>query len=245
MRIEIFQSYQGSILSEDKITNGIGKIPLSILSRFYFIWMSMMYWGVVVGLSILSRFYFINSKLTILGPYIDLSILSRFYFIYARRDNPASELFLSILSRFYFICGYLWKLNYLRLSFNPIKVLFYQVKQTVKVIEPKRLSILSRFYFINKRITEEEKNAKLSILSRFYFIGFDLDLLMTIDMTFNPIKVLFYHGSGDWYFRYQIAFNPIKVLFYQLRDLSFCRDESAFNPIKVLFYHGELRLSIA
>ena len=172
MRIEIFQSYQGSILSEDKITNGIGKIPLSILSRFYFIWMSMMYWGVVVGLSILSRFYFINSKLTILGPYIDLSILSRFYFIYARRDNPASELFLSILSRFYFICGYLWKLNYLRLSFNPIKVLFYQVKQTVKVIEPKRLSILSRFYFINKRITEEEKNAKLSILSRFYFIPF-------------------------------------------------------------------------
>ena len=156
------------------IRMGSGKTTLvralSILWRFYFIifwrfhhlWTTFFqsYQGSILSKSICRKQLvprpfqsYQGSILSIHGHYSKLqfsllSILSRFYFITDHIPPHTGSKRLSILSRFYFITKRLKKFSDLFLTFNPIKVLFYQAYNFNKEIINQILSILSRFYFI-------------------------------------------------------------------------------------------------
>ena len=124
--------------------------------------------------------------------------------------------FLSILSRFYFIRWTMYFLCQSQLSFNPIKVLFYQqvIIQSIKRehhFQSYQGSILSKTIRVSGNHVFNFQSYQGSILSEIahcgnfvfpYFQSYQGSILSTSRetllnasfSTFNPIKVLFYQN---------------------------------------------------
>ena len=142
-----FQSYQGSIFTQDQVKDRSGNYhafnPIKVLflrRRAIIVWVCCTCFQSYQG-SIFTGIRHPGS-LTKYG----LSILSRFYFYQIYKVKLSWFHFLSILSRFYFyqMDSSLQKSD--RSSFNPIKVLFL-LNTNYRRRKILILSILSRFYF--------------------------------------------------------------------------------------------------
>ncbi len=186
--------------------------PLSILSRFYFyrvelrnIGMSfsfqsyqgsiftrycLIFFSAPPRLSILSRFYFYGMPWPSSSVLYTLSILSRFYFYKGRTHTLLHGTYLSILSRFYFYAS-----NVL-LCQEPDRFQSYQ-GSIFTLFFPDGERIVGNFQSYQGSIFTRcdpfwnQQSLLLSILSRFYFYNSWETLQFFVDLSFNPIKVLF------------------------------------------------------
>ncbi len=148
--------------------------PMMLLIRF------QSYQGSILSLS--------NQKHPLsLHPFNPIKVL--FYRVWRSKMNGEYSDFQSYQGSI--LSGSACRSGRLPLPFNPIKVLFYLENEAFwsKLL---KLSILSRFYFIQLYFSYKMRTIQLSILSRFYFIRKYRPPQILLKRAFNPIKVLFY-----------------------------------------------------